>query len=332
MAFNYAWAGGEDVSFQNGGLPLVSGAGLTDLGQRGLLRAAYVTGNATKGNQFPCGLLTSAMMSWRGLFGNSLGVFGVAPAGGLGQFSSLSCLIVGAAASSTAACLYKFDGTTMTLLASEAGTSLIVGQLQKIDLQCLNYGAEATVKVWVDGNLVITFTGDVTVGSMTGFDCCVFGVAINGSPYFFNEVIVGQGLSDTRALRLATQPLAEDGDTDEWEGTYTDWNPVAIDDDNSVYTPTAAQDEQAKLGRLTGVWNVLGVLGVVRSSMTDGSPVTTEKIGWKTNSTVNVDSGHALSTTWAAYERFAALNPVTGNPWQWSEINAPLQIDIQSAA
>ena len=333
MAFEFAWAGGEDLFFQKGGLPYVdttSGRFLTDLGQRCSLQAPSGGGNPTKGEVWYTGDLTSAMMSWRGYIGG--GLYGVTvPMGGVGESGTLNSLIVGAKDGTLKSALYTFDGTTLTELAAEAGTALFLGQLQKIDLQVLNYGTDATVNVWVDGVLVITFTGNVTVGDMASFDICVFGVTSGATYYYFSEVIVGAGTSDSRALRLGTQAGNEEGDTDEWSGDYTDWNPVALDDDNSVYTATAGQDEQAKVNGLTGVWNVLGCQLGARSSMTDGSPVTTEKLGWKTNGTVNVDAGQSLSTDWDCYQRFSQINPVTGNPWQWSEINA-LQIELQSAA
>jgi len=54
--------------------------------------------------------------------------------------------------------LWKLDGSTWTQLAAENASSLTFGP-QNIDMHVVNFGASATVTVYVGGNLRITYTG-----------------------------------------------------------------------------------------------------------------------------------------------------------------------------
>jgi hypothetical protein len=159
-------------------------------------------------------------------------------------------------------------------------------------------------------------------------DCVVFGPAVYGAQFYVSEVAVAT--EDISAFRVKTQFTSASGDIDEWTGAYTDVNPVTINDSNSVYTNVVAKKELFNLNDLpAGVWTVRGCLLAARSVKTAGSSVGTEKLGWKTNSTEDVDAGHTLTTAQDCYERFAAQNPVTAADWQMSEINA-LQAMLES--
>ena len=287
------------------------------------------SGNFVKGNQFSGGAITSGWLTWRNFmtfsFASDSPIYL-----GFGQFSSQKYLGIGSLSSdgNGKVHLFKYDGTTKTSLASESGTSLLTNVLQKLDMQVINYGATATVNVYVDGVLVLTFTGDVTVTGMTDMDCVVFSFCQNAN-FFVSEVIVAD--EDTRAFSLVTMAGTGAGDTDAWTGAYTDCNPITINDANAVYTATAGLDEQFNITDLpSGTFSVKACLVAARAEKTSGSPIGTLKLGWKTGGTVNVDAGHSLTTAWACYERLALLNPVTATNWAQSDMNA-LQEEMQSA-
>lgn len=339
MAFNTLWAGGDDLSFQKGGVPVVvTISGWFNAGFAECALAVHSTGNPVKGNSFPGGAVASGWLHFLMFPSQSWGDFAANTTqfiGGWGQSSTYNGLVIGCIGGNyggvlNQVTLFKYDGTTLTALATESGTSLTNLIINQFDIQLVNYGATATVRVYVNNNLVITFTGDVTVSGMTDSDCVIFGIPWSGADadYGFSEVIVGD--SDTRAVRLVTQHLTANGNTDQWTGDYTDWNPVTIDTSNSVYTNTIAQIEEAELSSLpSGPWSPLACLLAVYAEATEGSDVGTLDLGWYTNSTVNVDGGHSLTSAWECYERLALINPVTTNPWQPSEINA-LQVCVES--
>jgi hypothetical protein len=326
------YAAQEDLSFQNGG-PLgvdSAGDGTYVAPARCSLysTAAYGGGNAIKSDQFPGGAVTSC---WLGEFVYLTGsLAGTTMLFGGGQFSSANSLVVGILGSDNngKAHLFKFDGSTLTSLAAEAGTSFVLDSLQHLDLQVTNYGSDATVNVYINGNLVITFTGDVSVSGMAGIDCIVFGP--NGQPTYHSQMIAAD--QDTRAMRLLTQYPTGAGATDQFSGDYGDVDEVTLNDANSVYTDTVAQVEEfAVNGMPSGSWAILGCMLAVRASATAGSAVGHFKLGYNTNSSLYVDSGHALTEAWEAYNLLTQVNPVTTNPWQPTEISA-LQPAMESAA
>src|SRR6266699_7117527 len=82
----------------------------------------------------------------------------------------VSGLYVVFGAATTKLALYKYDGTTQTLLAAETGNSFTLSTLHRLDLQLVSYGASATVNVCFNGILVITFSGGTTVSGVTDLD------------------------------------------------------------------------------------------------------------------------------------------------------------------
>ncbi|MGB8887110.1 MAG: hypothetical protein WCC87_10335 [Candidatus Korobacteraceae bacterium] len=324
------WCGGEDLDFQQSTLPGVTTN--TQYYRTGYARCALAvpeSGNAAKSNQFSGGAVTSAWVSWRWANG---GLNTSQRIGGVGQFSSQKSLVLGSGTSvNNKLTLYKYDGTTLTALAAESGTSLLTYTIQRIDLQITSYGATATVNVYIDGVLVITFTGDVTVSGMTGFDCTVFGTYNNfGGIAAFSEVIVAD--EDCRLFSLVTMAPNAAGDTDQWTGAYTDCNPITINDANAVYTNTTGEVEEFNLIDLpAGTFTIKAVKISARASISAGATATKLELGYKTNSTLSVGTAQSLTTAWACYERIDQQNPVTSNDWQQSEMN-PLQVAMESSS
>ncbi len=326
------WCGGEDLDFQQGTLPAVYGGG-------GSYRSGYARcslqspsgGNAAKSNQFSGGAVTSGWMSWE-MYCQTFSRSTSQRFGGVGQFSSQNSLVVGSGASSGGKLtLYKYNGSTLTALAAESGTSILTNTIQRIDMQITSYGASATVNVYIAGVLVITFTGDVTVSGMSGFDCCVFGVDATASgPCDFSEVIVAD--EDTRLFSLVTMAPNAAGNTDQWTGAYTDCNPVTINDANAVYTNTVSQVEEFNLIDLpTGTFTIKAVKISARASISAGATATKLELGYYTNSTLTEGTAQSLTTAWACYERLDNTNPVTSNAWQQSEMD-PLQVAMESSS
>ena len=322
------WCGSEDIDFPNGGA-------VTTDSTAGYFRASYARGTIYNANAgvmlrsipFPGGAVTSCWFSFYGRTFTSLSTSkGYV---GLGLSNTAKGLFIGSGASSTKLALLKFDGTTWTVLASESGTSLTVATLHRFDIQVIDFGANATINVYLGGALLVTYTGDVTVSGMSNFDSVFTYCPLNATLIGLSEVIVAD--DDTRTLSLVTLAPAAAGDANAWTGAYTAVDEIATNDADVVYTNTADQNCQFNLSNLpAGTFIIKGVKNAARVAKSASATANKLKLGVKTNSTVNVDTGSAATTAWVTQERYMATNPVTAADWSMAEIDA-LQINLQSA-
>ena len=320
------WAGGEDIDFPNGTIATVSTTASNF--RSGYARCAIAASQTTPARSlaFIGGAITSEWLSFRG-YANSPSISSRLV--GFGLSGGNKGLFVGTAAAAATKCsLIKYDGTTATELATESGTSLSNSTLHRFDIQLVNYGSSATVSVWVDGTQVISGTFNVAVTGMTNTDC----VEVWGSAgFFFSEIIVAD--EDTRSLSLVTMAPNATGTTDSWTGTVpTNINPTTINDANSVFTNTAAQDEQANLIDFpSGTFTVRCIKIAARAMSTAGATATKVALGINQGGTINAGTAQTTTTAFTTYERLMdATNPVTGNPWLQSEMNG-LQLNMRSS-
>ena len=329
MAATFLWAGTEDIYAQNATLPQVittPGYFRSDF-SRCCLSQPSGGGNGLKYNRIPIsGVgITSCWFSCYNRFVQTPVVSVRGP--GLGDFVFNQGMCVGTGPDSGyQVALYTYGSGVTTFLAKEAGTSF-TSALQKIDVEIVGPMSAATVNVYIDLVLVLTFSGNLAFYTgLAGFDCAVVGP---GPQWGISEFVICD--LDTRNFDVFSQYWIADGDTDQWTGTYPDYNEVQINDVSAVFTNTPAQDEQALGASLpVGAFSIIGCNEVVRFTKAVGSSVGTLKLGVKTNSAINVDGGNSATTAWAQAERAMILNPVTGIAWTPTDINA-LQIDMQSA-
>lgn len=327
------WCGGEDVDFPLGTPPSINTTGgsyASGYGRCSLYVAAGL-GTSARSNSFPGGSVTSFWAHVNAFPSGSASIQGT-PFFGLGLNSaSKMALFVGADATTyNKLALWTWNGSAAVQLAAEAGTSLGGGILAPMDIQIINYGATATVNVYYNQNLVITFTGNIAVSGVAALDCfCVPGTNGFFANSYFSEAIVAD--ADTRAMRLVTLAPNAAGDTNNWTGAYTQVNEVTISDATPVFVNTTGQDFQANLIDLpSGNFTVNAVKIAARAEVTAGATPTGLKLGVKTGGTINVGGAQTLSASFATYERLMTTNPVTATAWAQADIN-PLQIDLQSA-
>lgn len=316
------WCGGEDVDF-----PVFTGCWMSS----GPRRAGYdrcsisiSSAAAAKSAPFPGGAVTSAWLSFRYYAGypHANDCFC-----GLGASATASSgLYVGLdSATATKIALWKYNGTTWTQLASETGTSLTDG---KIHMELINYGANAIVRVYFNSVLIITYEGDVTVAGVTNVDSVFLGpVAI---VIYITEIIVST--TDTRNMSLVTTYPSAAGDTLDWTGAYTTVDEDTINDADVAYDNTDGHQALYNLSNLpAGNFSVLAMKEVVRACKSSDSTPTRLNLGIKSGGTVDVADTKTLTTSWASYERYMAVNPVTGVAFTPAEIDA-LQLCLESEA
>lgn len=325
------WMGGEDIDFPNG----IAGAGATTAGEfrAGYARCGLQTSGLTglmKSNVFPGGAVTSAWLSCRsfetnnsftvpllmigfGLSGTNKGLF-------LGLSTTTPCKIT----------LYKYDGTTITSLASESGTSFTSATLNKLDMQVISYGASATVNIYLNTTFLFSFTGNVAVTGMTSFDSVFISEPGATGQSCHSEIIVAD--EDTRSFSLMTMAPISAGTTDAWTGLFSAVNPITINDANSVFTNTTGLDEQFNMTALpAGSFAVREVKVNARMSATAGSTATHVATGFNLSGTVSVGTPFGpLGTAFVDEESYYANNPVTSAAWTTTQLST-IQVDLRSS-
>jgi hypothetical protein len=327
------WAGGEDTDF-----PLIGSATVQTIKRTPWARTSIqqpTGGNGLcKSTPFPGGPLTTAWLSFQMLVnGSETNHMFV----GLAAPLSAKCLGISASSVGTRLSLAKYDGTTRTELLAEGGNSIASGVMTRYDMQVINYGASATVNIYVNLMLVLTYTGDVTVAGMSNFDSIVFfPEVLNNGGNFWNisEIVVAD--SDTRSIiGLQTLALTGQGTTNNWSNnTYTNINGTAYSDASPVTSNVVGQDQQFNITDPTGaiVYTVLGCVISARMAKGAGSTPNQIKLGYNSGGTVAFGTG-AAKTPGPGYNtlyQIDTVNPITGIAFQQSEMNA-LQLELQSA-
>lgn len=324
------WCGGEDIDFDNTAVGVTTTAGrfrstytrcALGLGSAGdnVYARGLTLGSAVTSCWFSCRFFIAGQSTNR-------------PQIGLGKSGTSAGLMVGNSTSTgTRLGLYTVNGTSRTQLAEESGASLGGNILHRLDMQVSSYGASATVNVWLDSVLLITFTGDVTVGGLTNLDCALMrGNSLDA--WNISEIIIAD--EDTRQFPgLATLALTGDGTTTDWIGVYSTINQTSFSDASPNYTNTTALDQQFNWTDLpSGSWVIRAVKITARMVKGGASPAVTQvKLGYNSGGTVAFGSGStkALTGAYAGYDQLDLQNPVTTADWQQSEMNA-LQVDLQS--
>lgn len=328
------WCGGEDIDFPNGGN--VS----TDV-TAARFRSGYARcGVQASGNQqyrsslaFAGGAVTSTWFSFT-LAYNSASTLSQLLIGLIDSANAPKGVWIGCSATAfhaLRAALYKFDGTTKTMLAEGNGDIWVGGIYtpMRFDLQLVSYGASATLNLFINGTLLVTYSGDVTVSGVTGVSAV--GISSGGNGSVLSEIIVAD--EDTRAFPgLATLALTGAGTTDQWTGIFSDVNGTSFSDATPNFTNTNAQDQQYNWTDLpAGTFAIKAVKIAARMAKSASPAVTQVKLGYKSGGSTGFGTGatKALTTAYATYEQIDSTNPVTAAAWVQSDMNA-LQVDAQS--
>jgi hypothetical protein len=255
---------------------------------------------------------------------------------GLGRSGTPKGLFIGASTTSTSRlALCKYDGTTSTELAAETGNSLVGGAISRFDVQLVNYGASATVNVYINGVNVITFIGDVTVSGVTDVDSVYLGPDPNlsGTQFVdYSEIIVAD--EDLRAWPgILTMALTGAGTTNQWTAnTFSNINGTTISDASPTSDNTNGQVQEYNITDLpTGNFTIKAVKIAARSAKSASPAVTQVQLGYNSGGSVAYGSGatKAVTTAYATYEQYDATNPITSAAWASSDING-LQLDIKA--
>jgi hypothetical protein len=255
---------------------------------------------------------------------------------GLSQSGAgLRGIFIGTGYDTNAITIDTYVGTTRTILATEGGSSIPHNAAPtRIDMQIINYGAAGTINVYAGGILKVSYTGDIRVTGVTGFDCVqtyrsggYYGWSNNIT--FISELIIAT--ESTLTAGVVTHPITAAGDSNAWTGAYTDIDDITINDADFIYTDTDAADIQCALGDLpTGTFYVLAARIAVRATCSAVSAVTKIQLGVKSGGTIDVDAGQTVTSgIWTLYDRiFTTVNGTAITP---TLLNA-FQLNLRAAA
>ena len=309
------WCGGEDVDFPNGSVPLVSTTSTQF--RSGYGRCALGSGTQSRSAVFAGGAVTNAWFTFRYYTNLATPTF---RSTGLTYSGVVNAGLWVGVTSGNKVTLFKYDGTTETSLATEAGTSIVAnsGSIYRFDVQISNFGASTTVNVYLNGTLVITWTGNPAITGVTSLDQLSFQISGTIVGNALSEFIVSD--SDTRGLQgLVTYAPNGNGTTQNWSNpAYTNYNPTTINDTNSTFVNTTTQDEQATVNSApAGNFQIVAVKVIARALSTSGATATGVALGFNNtnNTTVAVGSAHTATTAFASYEDIFATDPTTGSGW-----------------
>jgi len=320
------WTGGEEIDFPRGATVTANTAGYhrSGYGRHTINVAAGFVGIS---NAFPSGPVTSAWFSvqaYMNVINANLKLVG------LGKSGTSNGLWLGIGGTAGKIALWKYDGTTWTLLATETGTSVpSTGLNYKYDMQVISYGASATVNIYVNGSASpkLTYTGDVTVGGNTNLDNVQI-FQTNTAWTYYSEFIVAD--TDTRLMSVVTLAPSAAGTTNQWTGAYTDISESTLNDATLVSSATSGQNFQCNLNDLPSTSLAIKAVKATARGVQTGGGIAGLALGLYTSATVSVPSASALTTTWDTYETLYQTNPVTSSAFTPTEVNA-LQLNLQSA-
>lgn len=320
------WCGGEDVDFPNGGFTITVGTSTSNY-RTGYARCTVLCNTAVaRSNNFPGGAVTSCWFSCRMVSTSNTSQINC---GLTKDSSSQSGLYVGTGSVGGKLVLYKYDGTTKTALATDSGTSIVSGGgIYRIDMQVINYGVSATVNVYVNFILILTFTGDVTVTGVTSLSAAgIWGPSVGMSEFIVSDL-------DTRSLQgLVTLALTGAGTVNAWTNpTFSNINGTTLSDASPTNSNTNGQDNQYNVTDLpAGAYDVKAVKTAIRAAVSSTPAVTKIKMGYDSGGTIGFGTGASKTpaTAYGTFEQLDAINPVTSSQWLQSQMNA-LQLTFRS--
>jgi hypothetical protein len=334
------WCGGEDIDFPNGTAVLTSTTSgyFRSSYARVSLYGSYGGTSSSLSSAFVGGAVTTAWISAQigGNTGNNNGSqnSNTARLLGLGNTSLLNG--TGIYICNTAAfglSISKWDGTTQTVLASGSPFMTNGINLFRVDMSITNYGASSVINLYVNGNLYASFSGSSTISGLSNFNSAVVASTISGNTSqagCASEIIVAD--EDTRSFSLRTMAPTGAGTTSQWTGLFSALNPTTINDANSNFTNTVAQDQEFTVATLpTGVFAVRLVKATTRCAATAGSTATKVGTGFKISSTVYPGTAQGpLGTAYTDYEQYYTANPATSTDWTTTDLGS-LQLDLRSS-
>lgn len=313
------WCGGEDIDFPNGTLPSMEDGS-------SFRRSVYARGSIYCGSHAwskSVAEFTSGWLSFQSYCGSGYLVYMIGAVvddgdSGLWIGKDISDHII----------LAKRESSGWTTIATSASTTCT--GLRRFDVQ-FSWGASVNVKVYMDENLEIDYTGDTTISGSTGYSRVGFCGGSASYKSTTSEIILAD--EDTRLMSLKSLVPNAAGDANAWTGTYADVDELWLSDADVLNVDINNAEVQMNLtGMPAGSFDVRAVKLSARTTKTSDSTPTKVALGVKTDGTIDNDSGHSITDEiFDTCERLMVINPVTGSAFTSDEVEV-LQINFKSLA
>ncbi len=324
------WCGGEDIDFPLGANPPVVNSSAP---RAGYARTDISSSGFGCSNPFPGGAITDCWFSFHPSKSNTPAtstLFCGLVKASVGLSSGLWVGVSTSSASKLA--LFTYNGTTKTQLAAESGTSWSVGGNlnQRIDVRVASFGASATVEVYFNGALIISFTGDVGMsGTVTSVDSMGISGLLTTS---MSEFIVTT--EDVRAYTgLVTMALTGAGTLQDWTSpTFSNINQTNFSDANPASSNTNAQEVEYNVTNMpSGTFSVRAVKIAARMAKSATPAVTQVELGYDNGGTDGYGTGatKAVTTSYTTYEQLDTVDPTTSSAWLLADMNG-LQLNMKA--
>jgi hypothetical protein len=220
----------------------------------------------------------------------------------------------------------------VTVLAT-ASAPITDSTVYQVILHVEAFGAAGTATLYVDGVLVATYTGDLTVGGITDVDQVLRWSEGTGfgflAVYYLSEIIVAD--EDPTTWGVATLAPNGAGFNNDWNNSYAAIDEVLIADGDMVQSGSAGEASSYALSTIpSGDLSVIAVCATVRAQR-GATGITGILLGVRIGLAVDLDPAVTLTTTFSTIARIMHTNPTTSDPWLIAELPL-LQLAIESAA
>jgi len=227
-------------------------------------------------------------------------------------------------------------GMVTNLAASTSGVSFRPSAPDKIDLR-VNYAVSGTCQLYINGTLVLNYSGDLTTDGSTALAFVELGTVAGLGPTNaaenanWSEVIVST--QDTRNQSLVTRAPVALGVTHEWSGAAADVNELRENDATPNLSDTATQVQQYTVNALpSGNFAILDVTQVARVTLGATGPQHVQ-LGNRTYSADFFSNDIAPTVAWDTYSHTTTVNPSSSVAYTTAELNdAGYNVAMKSTA
>lgn len=208
---------------------------------------------------------------------------------------------------------------TFTALATSPNATVNENKLGKWDIQVVT-GASGMLRCYYNGTLVLSFDGNVPLGSAAAISQFGFQATTNGVNSYFSEFIVAT--TDTRTMALRTHVANAAGSASGWTGSFSALNDALADGSAFVYAnTTGAVATYALTDPPQDLAAVKSVTVSARMARGDSGPTNTALV-LRTDNTVVEGGTLPVDTGWGRLNQTWEKNPVTNSVWTIDQITA----------
>lgn len=223
---------------------------------------------------------------------------------------------------------------TITDLATASGA--LTTSTNQIDLK-VDYSSSGGVSLWINGTLVINYSGDPRTDSATQLNQAEF-ASVNNSgaatATTWAEIIIAD--EDTRGMALWSLNPQAAGNTQSWTpNTLANINKATINDATSISTSTnnALSEWTTPTAAPSGSWTVKAIVQEARVEVGVTGPQHFDWVARVAGTDYTAGLSLAPSTSFGNFNnRLWATNPATSAAWAITDIASGFNLGIKSLA